>query len=171
MNRLCSGRRRVSARRESAGRKTEFNWPSFARARSYWRRHGRFDPARLVIVGDWSMPQVQTALEMGLRVLVHERAPRSIRQAARAVLLAGGIFVWLPAVPASMRAVRSGGALTQAQLRVMKLVAEGMKSAEIADCLGLSVRTVETHRHNILRRTGLMGGTPFLRLALKLFPG
>lgn len=38
---------------------------------------------------------------------------------------------------------------------VLRLVAEGLSSKEIADKLGLSVRTVENHRGNIARRTGL----------------
>jgi DNA-binding NarL/FixJ family response regulator len=38
---------------------------------------------------------------------------------------------------------------------VLRLLAEGMSSKEIAGLLGLSVRTVENHRGNISRRTGL----------------
>lgn len=38
---------------------------------------------------------------------------------------------------------------------VLRFVAEGLSSKEIADRLSLSVRTVENHRANITRRTGL----------------
>lgn len=38
---------------------------------------------------------------------------------------------------------------------VLRFLAEGMSSKEIADRLGLSVRTVENHRGSIARRTGL----------------
>ena len=38
---------------------------------------------------------------------------------------------------------------------VLRFVAEGLSSKEIAECLGLSVRTVENHRASITRRTGL----------------
>lgn len=150
---------------------TEVVWPTFARARAYWRRHGGQSSGRLIIVGDWTVRQVRIALDMGLRVMVHESAPADVKQAARAALLAGGTFVWLPAMPAALSASRPVRSLTSAQLRVMKLVAEGLKSSEIAARLGVSVRTVETHRHHILRRTGLRGGIPFLRLAVSLFPG
>ncbi len=146
-------------------------WPNFARARAYWRRHGGLSSVRLVIEGDWTVRQVRIALDMGLRVMVHESAPAEVKQAARAVLFAGGTFVWLPAMPAAVSASRPDPSLTSAQLRVMKLVAEGLKSSEIAARLGVSVRTVETHRHHILKRTGLRGGMPILRLALSLFPG
>lgn len=150
---------------------TEVRWPRFARARAQWRRPGGLGPKRLAIVGDWSPREVRTALALGVRGLVHESAPESILAAARAAVVAGGTFVWLPAVPPEPEVKRLGRPLTAAQLRIMKLVAEGLKSAEIAAQLGLSVRTVETHRHQILRRTGLAGGTPFLGLALALFPG
>lgn len=38
---------------------------------------------------------------------------------------------------------------------VLRYVAEGLSSKQIADVLGLSVRTVENHRASICRRTGL----------------
>ena len=38
---------------------------------------------------------------------------------------------------------------------VLRFLAEGHSSKEIAECLGLSVRTVENHRARITRRTGL----------------
>jgi DNA-binding NarL/FixJ family response regulator len=43
--------------------------------------------------------------------------------------------------------------LTKRQLQIVKLIAKGMSSREIADQLGLSNRTVEVHRYNILRKT------------------
>ena len=38
---------------------------------------------------------------------------------------------------------------------VLKLLAEGQSSKEIAGRLGLAVKTVETHRRNIADKTGL----------------
>lgn len=43
--------------------------------------------------------------------------------------------------------------LTKRQLQIVKLIAKGMSSKEIALQLGLSNRTVEVHRYNILRKT------------------
>lgn len=43
--------------------------------------------------------------------------------------------------------------LTKRQLQIVKLIAKGMSSKEIAQQLGLSNRTVEVHRYNILRKT------------------
>lgn len=44
--------------------------------------------------------------------------------------------------------------LTGRELEVLKLVADEHSNAEIADILFISERTVETHRKNMLRKTG-----------------
>jgi DNA-binding NarL/FixJ family response regulator len=43
--------------------------------------------------------------------------------------------------------------LTKRQMQIVKMIARGMSSREIAEQLGLSNRTVEVHRYNILRKT------------------
>ena len=45
--------------------------------------------------------------------------------------------------------------LSPREIEVAKMVAEGNASKEIADKLGLSVRTVEKHRANIMDKTGV----------------
>jgi len=45
--------------------------------------------------------------------------------------------------------------LTQREREVLKLIAEGYKNKEIADYLCLSVKTVETHRANLMRKLDL----------------
>jgi len=45
--------------------------------------------------------------------------------------------------------------LTQREREILKLIAEGHKNKEIADYLCLSVKTVETHRANLMRKLGL----------------
>lgn len=37
---------------------------------------------------------------------------------------------------------------------MLKCLAEGLSSKQIADRLGISVHTVDTHRRNLLRKTG-----------------
>jgi DNA-binding NarL/FixJ family response regulator len=43
--------------------------------------------------------------------------------------------------------------LSKRQLQIVKMIASGLNSREIALKLGLSNRTVEVHRYNILRKT------------------
>jgi DNA-binding NarL/FixJ family response regulator len=45
--------------------------------------------------------------------------------------------------------------LTQREREILKLIAEGHKNKEIADYLCLSVKTVETHRANLMRKLDL----------------
>jgi DNA-binding NarL/FixJ family response regulator len=45
--------------------------------------------------------------------------------------------------------------LSLREIEIIKLIKEGLSSKEIAGSLGIAVRTVEVHRHNILKKLGL----------------
>lgn len=47
-----------------------------------------------------------------------------------------------------------GKLITKREIQILKLIAEGKKNPEIATILKISRRTVETHRRNILKKTG-----------------
>ncbi len=57
--------------------------------------------------------------------------------------------------------------LTPRECQVLRLVAEGLSSAAIARRLGISARTAETHRANVMRKLGLHGTTEVVRFALQ----
>lgn len=58
--------------------------------------------------------------------------------------------------------------LTGREEEVVKLVAEGHSSREIARLLGISVRTVERHRENVLRKLGMRDRTELTRYAIRV---
>jgi DNA-binding NarL/FixJ family response regulator len=58
-------------------------------------------------------------------------------------------------------------ALTTREREVLQLAAEGQSNPEIADRLGISVRTVETHRANLMHKLDLRSQTELVRYALK----
>ncbi len=58
--------------------------------------------------------------------------------------------------------------LTPRETDVLQMVGEGYSSKEIAQSFGLSVRTIEAHRSNIMRKLKLRGATDMTRLAVKL---
>jgi DNA-binding NarL/FixJ family response regulator len=55
--------------------------------------------------------------------------------------------------------------LTPTERQILKLIAEDRTSKEIAEVLGCSIRTVETHRQNISRKLELSGSHSLLRFA------
>lgn len=57
--------------------------------------------------------------------------------------------------------------LTPAELRILKLIAEGKSSKAIAEGLFISYYTVETHRKNICEKLGLHGSHALVRFALE----
>lgn len=75
----------------------------------------------------------------------------------------------------SMRTARKGRAagkstatraLTPRQKEILRLVADGLTNREIADHLQISVRTVEVHRFNLMRRLRVRNVAQLLRQAL-----
>lgn len=49
--------------------------------------------------------------------------------------------------------------LTPSEVTILKLIAQQMSNAEIADSLSVSIRTVEKHRSNIISKMDIVGGT------------
>ncbi|HEY75713.1 MAG TPA: response regulator transcription factor [Thermoflexia bacterium] len=97
--------------------------------------------------------------------------------AAIRVAAAGEVFLH-PVVAGALvqdylRRVRAGGEresydeLTPRQREVLTLIAEGLPNREIADRLGISVKTVERHRENIMKRLNLHSRTDLVKYALR----
>ena len=57
--------------------------------------------------------------------------------------------------------------LTRREEQVLSLIASGMKNAEIATCMGLSVRTVHAHLANIYLKMGVTNRSAALMEFLK----
>ncbi|HET9859100.1 MAG TPA: response regulator transcription factor [Nocardioidaceae bacterium] len=60
-----------------------------------------------------------------------------------------------------------GRLLTTREDEVLKLIAEGHSSKEIAHALTISLKTVERHRANILRKLGMRDRTQLTRYAIR----
>jgi len=57
--------------------------------------------------------------------------------------------------------------LTARQMEVMRLVASGYRTREVAKALQLSEKTVETHRHQLMRKLGLESTAGLVRYAMR----
>ena len=60
------------------------------------------------------------------------------------------------------------GNLTVRETEILRLVAEGMANKEIAVALGLSVKTVEFHKHQIYERLSVTSTAALVRHAIKI---
>ena len=58
-------------------------------------------------------------------------------------------------------------ALTDAERRILKLIADDLTSKEIAEQLGISFHTVENHRANICQKLNLRGSHSLLKFAFE----
>jgi len=96
-------------------------------------------------------------------------------QAVRAVV-AGGRYLSPPlserAIAAYVERAKSApldpvGELTTREREVLGLAAEGQSSADIAARLGISPRTAETHRANLMGKLGLHNQTDLVRFAIR----
>ncbi|GIF70064.1 DNA-binding response regulator [Asanoa ishikariensis] len=103
-------------------------------------------------------------------------ADRDLLAACRAAMR-GEPFLYPGAVNALVRhyldRVRDGEgvparAITDREEEVLKLVAEGHSSRQIADLLYISVKTVERHRANLLQKLGLRDRLELTRYAIRV---
>jgi DNA-binding NarL/FixJ family response regulator len=58
-------------------------------------------------------------------------------------------------------------ALTDREKQVLKLVAEGRSNKEVAELLGISVKTAMSHREHVMEKLGVHNRTELVRFALK----
>jgi DNA-binding NarL/FixJ family response regulator len=73
--------------------------------------------------------------------------------------------------PASMRAPPAAGgdgALTSRQREILQLIAEGRSTREIGERLCISIKTVETHRAQLMQRLGIFDVAGLTRHAIRV---
>lgn len=68
---------------------------------------------------------------------------------------------------ASAAAIDPYETLSPREREVLQLAAEGHSNPEISTRLGISPRTVETHRANLMKKLGLKGQTDLVKFAVK----
>jgi len=102
-------------------------------------------------------------------------ADRDLVEACRATMR-GEPFLYPGAVTALIRdhldrgragEEMPGDLLTPRESEILKLVAEGHSSREIAETLVISVKTVERHRANILEKLGMRDRVELTRYAIR----
>lgn len=79
--------------------------------------------------------------------------------------LSSDLLDWRSDVPT--RELEALAKLTPAERRVLRLVARGLTTSDVALDLGNSEKTIENHRSHICRKLGLTGPQALLRFALE----
>jgi two-component system response regulator NreC len=126
------------------------------------------DTEIVVLTMEQSPLFAQQALDAGaVGFVLKDRADSELPVAVRTAA-AGSEFV-SPHVAAGLDALRravSGDGLSPRETEILRLIALGYTSAEIADRLHLSRRTVETHRAHVHRKLGMRTRAELVRYAL-----
>jgi DNA-binding NarL/FixJ family response regulator len=62
---------------------------------------------------------------------------------------------------------QAGGPLTEREIQVVQLLAEGKSNKEVAATLGVSTRTVESHRNHIMHKMNFTSFSDLIRFAVR----
>ena len=62
----------------------------------------------------------------------------------------------------------TNGTLTSREQSVVKLIAEGHSNKAVGSVMGLSIKTVETHRATAMRKLGLSSTADLVRYAIRM---
>ncbi len=140
------------------------------------RRVTRTVPTRCLIVSSGhSRNQVQEALRSGAAGYLLKAAPAS--QLLEAVeVVRQGKFYFSPDVSCHLVAAATSprglaqsdlGGLTRREREVLLLVAEGLSNKQIAESLGVSSRTAESHRTRLMNKLDIHKVSGLVRLAIR----
>jgi DNA-binding NarL/FixJ family response regulator len=140
------------------------------------KAHGHAVPV-LVISQFEEMLYAQRALKAGAQgYLMKDRATEDVLTAIRTIL-SGGFYV-SPQIAVLAFDKRNAHppdktlhALSDRELEVLQLLGAGLGTRNIADRLGLSVKTIEAHREHIKEKLGLTCAAELLRLATDYVKG
>lgn len=129
----------------------------------------------LVITNDDNPTQIQNLLNMGIKGIVTKScSKREIVNAIHSVAEDNRFFcnrildivvTRTTEVPEEENCEPTD--LSPREYEVLKLITKGMKTAEIADKLFLSVHTINSHRKNILKKLGLKSPAELIVYAME----
>lgn len=136
------------------------------------RRRG-IDIPVLILSGDESGRAVRAALQAGAKGFVPKQAGISEMERAIDEIARGGTYL-SPSVSAKASANgaqeqdanASSSVLSNREREIMVLLANGKPNREIGKLLSISVRTVDTHRSNILKKLGFKTNAELVKLAI-----
>ena len=132
--------------------------------------HAKYPDVKVLVLSMYdSVDFVKRAMANGAcGYLVKDAPPFELEQALRSVMAMGSYFS--PSIAQRLMQPSEPTAddeLTQRQIAILKLIAQGRASKEIAFELGLSSKTVDVHRARIMDRLGLNDVASLTRYAVR----
>ena len=135
-----------------------------------------------VVLSDHALAQFDTRAALGVLQSIRPTAPlivvagaldeqtaaACVRAGAEDFVLKGKLGRLAPAIEAALSVRRRLEKLTPRQIEVLRLMAIGNTTPEIARELGLSAKTVETHRGEIMKRVGIHDIVGLVRYAVRV---
>jgi DNA-binding NarL/FixJ family response regulator len=122
-------------------------------------------PAALAVVQAWSptAPLIVVA-----EALDHQTAVASLRAGAEEVVLTRNVSRLGPMTRRALTVRQPLKRLSRRQLEVLRLVSDGRTTRQIAERLGVSEKTVETHRGAMTKRLGIREVARQVRYAVRV---
>jgi DNA-binding NarL/FixJ family response regulator len=138
--------------------------------------HARFPSMRILVLTQHENKEyIMSLLRVGAVGYILKRARSSeLVDAIRAVHAEGAYLppdithTVVDAVARSLGGKEESSTLTEREIQVVRLVAEGMSSREIAERLSISVKTVDTHRANIMEKVGAHNVAELIKYAIRM---
>jgi DNA-binding NarL/FixJ family response regulator len=100
--------------------------------------------------------------------LIAAQAGAAIRAGAEDVILKTNMRGLETSITNALAARRRLHALTDRQIEVLRLVSEGHRTREIAKRLGLSIKTIESHRSEIMKRMRIHDVVSLVRYSVRV---
>lgn len=117
--------------------------------------------------------QIKEAFNAGISGYVMKKANRSELERAMRSVLAGEMYYSEMVIQELLKNSEINAsmnldqiALTPREIEVIRLIGKEMSTSEIAKELFISIGTVETHRHNILKKLGLKNSVGLIKYAI-----
>jgi DNA-binding NarL/FixJ family response regulator len=131
---------------------------------------GRYPDIRMLVLSmDESLAAVKSAVAAGARGFLRKDAPQHELELAVRSLADGRRYFGAGIAQLLLQPAEPGVAelLTERQVGILTLIAEGKSAKEIGFALGISSKTVDVHRAKIMERLGLADVASLTRYALR----
>jgi DNA-binding NarL/FixJ family response regulator len=121
---------------------------------------GQAPETSIVLLATDDDPRLQACLDAGATAYASKEAPAGVLFAE----VRGSSWTEAAADPVASHSSRTS--LTPRELDVMRLVAEGNPVKDVASTLGISTKTVETHKFNLMRKLNLRNTAQIVAYAI-----